>query len=454
MGEGSVLQLTDPIASGQTDDQARQIIADQAARFREALAADGRATKLTQLFDYLVERSADPRAPKEIEIAIAVFGKSAAVDTSQDSTVRAHVYRLRQRLESFNAGVSGARLHIPKGEYRLVLLEDSEGDAGADATDASPVSISTTGEANARRVWTFAAIGAVVSLAAWAMLWAGPGWPGGGARSPVPSLGQSALWRPIAQHPQQPVVAVSDFYMVAEDGPDKQIARLVMHPEIQSPLDLDRYLGQRPLLRETQHDREVYRVPSSIAVAAASTLSLVGAARNDHAVGEIIPVSKLSQNIVDTRNVIYFAPFSQLGKLRSPILAMSSFAPGADFDEIRDRATGAQYRAIGQPGQLPRPASAASTVGYDYGYLTSFRSRAGNQTVVISGIEDAALAQMVHILADRQQLDALARRVSGTAAFEALYQFRTAGGLVFDTRLIAARPLAEPVSAPQATPPS
>jgi len=424
--------LTEPVAEDSFHTPTEQIMAEQSARFREVLATDGRAIKLIQLFDYLVARSSESRAPKEVEIAMSVFDKSADFDTSQDSTVRAYVYRLRQRLEAFNAGAGGARLHIPKGEYRLLLLQAADDTEPGDTPP--PAAMPTS--AGEQRVGMALGAAFVTSALLWLLLW---GWSAGRTQPAVPPLAQSQLWKPIAAHPHSPVIAVSDFYMVAEGGGDGQIARLVMHSGIQSSLDLDTYLGQRPQLYPALHDRDIYRIPSSVAMAAVTTLSLAGDVRQDHAMGDIVPVSKISQDMIDTRNVIYVAPFSQLGKLRSPILPILGYAPGSDFEEIRDTATGQTFRAKTDSATTSSENQAGTAMGYDYGYVASFPGRAGNRTIVIAGIEDAALAQIVRIVADKRQLDAISRRIGPAAAFEALFQFRTVGNLVFEARLINSR---------------
>ncbi|WJT00745.1 hypothetical protein [Novosphingobium humi] len=431
--------LTEPVAEDPFQASTEQTMAEQSARFREVLAIDGRGTKLIQLFDYLVARSSEPRAPKEVEIAMSVFDKSSDFDTSQDSTVRAYIYRLRQRLDAFNAGVRGPRLYIPKGEYRLLLLTT---DNDAEPNDIPPPLPIPAGGQRVR-----IAIGAAFAASAilWLVLW---GWFAGRAETAVSPLAQSQLWKPVAVHSHTPVIAVSDFYMVAEGAGNGQIDRLVMHPAIQSSLDLDAYLGQRPQLYPALHDRDIYRIPSSIAMAAVTTLSLAGQVRQDHAMGNIVPVSKISQEVIDTRNVIYIAPFSQLGKLRSPILPVLGYAPGADFEEIRDTATGQTFRAkmetapaSGANGAVANNRATDNAMGYDYGYIASFPGRAGNRMIVIAGIEDAALVQIVRIVSDRRQLDAITQHIKPAAAFEALFQFRTVGNLVFETRLINSRTL-------------
>ena len=77
--------------------------------------------RLRRMFDYLAERSLAGQSPKEIAIAIDVFGKSPDFDVSQDALVRVYIHKLRKALDEYysSAGGRAAELHIPRGEYRL-----------------------------------------------------------------------------------------------------------------------------------------------------------------------------------------------------------------------------------------------------------------------------------------------------------------------------------------------
>ena len=106
-----------------------------------ASGALGRSRTYAKLLDYLVECSVDGRTPKELEIAVEVFGKGGDFDPNQDSLVRVYMHNLRQKLEQYHAqhgGTDEHRLVIPRGEYRLVVERDAAAQAGADDTPAEP----------------------------------------------------------------------------------------------------------------------------------------------------------------------------------------------------------------------------------------------------------------------------------------------------------------------------
>src|SRR5579862_9182823 len=99
------------------------VIRSEAERLR-ASGVLGEA-RLRRLFDHLVDSTLAGQAPKEIAIAIDVFGKGAVFDVSQDALVRVYVHKLRRALADYYSAPGnghGATLEIPKGEYRLRVI--------------------------------------------------------------------------------------------------------------------------------------------------------------------------------------------------------------------------------------------------------------------------------------------------------------------------------------------
>lgn len=440
---GAFKSLSNQPSSEPFGEDSIALIAEEAARFRAVLLENSRSSTLGNLFDYLLDRVGDARAPKEIEVAIAVFGKSGAFDTSQNSMVRSHMHRLRQRLKKFNADKPSPWLTIPKGEYRLTLSEASE--LGEEEDDHEPVTLARViKHANTKRV---AAIVISINALVWALVFLF-----GSDRQPPSAFAKTDFWNPIVSNGRVPVIATGDFFMVGKSGAEGMVERLVMNPKIQSGAQLSDYLMTHPEQDGTLRDRDIYRVPATEAKAAIAVLKMVSAMHPDAAATEITPVSRISQERIDSSNIIYIQYFSQIGMLRSPILSMSAFVPTDDFDEIKDTVSGEVYRArysAEEDGPNGRPARADS-YGYDFGYLASFPGSSDNHHIVISGIGDVGLSQMVKLVADRRQLDLLAKQSKGADAFEALYQVRTVGGLVFDTKLLVVRPLKMDASKEQA----
>jgi len=94
-----------------------------------ASGALGRSDLLLRLFNFFVDCALAGRVPKEIEVALDVFGKRADFDVAQDAMVRVYIHKLRRKLDEYYAGPGKddeERLIIPKGQYRFILQSHAE----------------------------------------------------------------------------------------------------------------------------------------------------------------------------------------------------------------------------------------------------------------------------------------------------------------------------------------
>jgi len=76
----------------------------------------------SNLLSYLTQSTLSKKIPKEITIAIDIFGKDSSFNSNKDSTVRHHILMLRDKLDSYykNEGKEDKfRLIIPKGHYEI-----------------------------------------------------------------------------------------------------------------------------------------------------------------------------------------------------------------------------------------------------------------------------------------------------------------------------------------------
>src|SRR5262245_66442948 len=114
-----------------------EVLREQAASIVRS-GALGRSRSYARLLEFLVECARSGRTPKELEIAIEVFGKGADFDPSQDSMVRVYAHNLRQKLEHYYATEGRAdtrQLTLARGEYRISL---TAADAKEPAVEAAP----------------------------------------------------------------------------------------------------------------------------------------------------------------------------------------------------------------------------------------------------------------------------------------------------------------------------
>src|SRR5580698_2643656 len=111
--------MSNPLSAAVTPDADATL--KQAAERIQLAGALGES-RVRRLFDYLLATSLAGQSPKEIAIAMDVFGKGADFDVGNDALVRVYIHKLRKALDEFysSSNADGAEtIHIPRGEYRL-----------------------------------------------------------------------------------------------------------------------------------------------------------------------------------------------------------------------------------------------------------------------------------------------------------------------------------------------
>lgn len=107
-----------------TDEKKRTVVQSilQSQEFRDASIHK-------TLLSYLVDSTLSNEIPKEITIAMDVFGKDSRFNSNKDSTVRYHVHVLRNKLNKYyeNEGKEDKiRLMIPKGHYEIKFVSSGD----------------------------------------------------------------------------------------------------------------------------------------------------------------------------------------------------------------------------------------------------------------------------------------------------------------------------------------
>jgi len=408
------------------NDQSASAMAIEVRRFRAVLEAESRTMTLLHLFEYLLEHSTEARAPKEIEIALAVFGKNSGFDTSQDSVVRVQVYRLRTRLERYYSDRSGPRLVIPKGQYRIILI-----DSPAALEDGAPAR-------HGGLFWRYTAAGVALNAILWGCFLV--------IKQPSQAVAKAApagFWRPIALAKRPPLVVAGDSYLMVQSDDGTDIRRMIMRTNVQSELDMDRYIAKRPSGYQKLHNLYLNYMSTNTAAAVWNVLSEISDMRRDNAVPDVTPVSRLSQQRINTNDILYLGRIDEMGALRPLLSDLSSLKFDTVSGTITDRKSGRRF-APKTLALLEDDAGdgAGSASGVDYGYIASFPGSSGNKIFIIAGVQDTAFPQMIKVLSDSTQLEHLARQTGKAGAFEALYQVQSYGNLRFEAKLLFVRPVA------------
>jgi hypothetical protein len=384
-----------------------------AERFR-ATGLLGKPGMLGRLFEYLLERSIAGTPPKEIEIAIDVFGKDPSFAVAQDSTVRVYVHKLRRKLEEFHAQAGrddAAHLVLPKGEYRIVI-EGHDAPAAEITEQPLPPELEQRSRFRVQNALA-AAAGCFLLLCAGLLGFnLRPGTP----VSELDTVRGSPVWARLLDDDRPIIVVVGDYYIFGETDPRSgAVKRMVREFSINSARELEEQLQSDPQLNGRYEDLDLAYLPTSTAFAMRDVLTTLAAPGQPQQRVQIVLASNLTTDMLRTSHVIYIGYISGMRQLQELAFQHSRLSVGSSFDELIDKRTGERY--VSQAGQLPE----AGTMYRDYGFFSSFPGPTGNRFVVIAGTRDVAVMETAQALTRAWPLAELTRSTQ-SESFEALYE--------------------------------
>ena len=416
-----------------------------------ASGALGRSELMRRLFDFLVACSLAGKTPKEIELAIEVFGKDARFEATQDALVRVYIYKLRRKLENYYAGPGAkesGQLLVPRGEYRLAYLEAAQS-APLASEPNEPASQSPDDAADqahlpapiARRAqWrSIAAIGVAALLAINAVLWFALA-----HRAPwteeLRAVRASTVWRELASDDKPVTIAVGDYYIFGElgasdDAHPQAVQRLVREFEINSRRELESHVKNHPQFADRYMDVGLRYLPVSTAFALRDVVRLLESGDKSPQQVRVLLASDLTPELIRTTHVVYIGLLSGMSMLRDIAFAGSKFEIGASYDELIDRQTRTPY--ISQVSA----AMQTNSLYRDYGYFATFAGPTGCRIVILAGARDAALMHTANMASRAESLRELAARTHGARDVEALYAVEGMDQINLDGHLIVAAAL-------------
>jgi hypothetical protein len=386
-------------------------LAAAAERFR-ASGLLGKPGSLSRLFDFLLSRTLAGEAPKEIEIALEVFGKSPTFDVSQDAVVRVYVHKLRRRLEDFYArpnAPTAARLAIPKGEYRIVL-ERPVIEAPATIASAPAVIVPPAPAQSAGRRWLLPTLALLAGLVIGALIVLLAMRSGGEAD--LRAVRASPVWAPLLDDDLPITIVVGDYYLLGETDEAGGVRRLVREFFINSHSDFLDHAELDPQLMQKYRNLNLTYLPTSSAFALQEVAPILGRNKRVH----VTMMSSLDVNLLKTSHVVYVGFISGLGMLGDSVFAASRVSPGGSFDELVDSKTNATYLSTAMPLQ------GASSSYRDYGYFSTFEGPAGNRVIIIAGTRDTGVQQTAEAVSDQATLAELTTKAGSATSFESLYE--------------------------------
>jgi hypothetical protein len=378
--------------------------------------------RLRQLFDYLVTQSLAAQSPKEIAIAIDVFGKDADFDVSQDALVRVYIHKLRKALDDFYASARGAAhgqaLRIPRGEYRLKL--------------SMPLSASEPRKALRVRP-RIAVLGAVGLLTLAILIGFGVAWLKT-QRSDLDRVRASPIWSAMIQDDRPIMIVVGDYYLIGETDNSLEVKRLIREYSVNSKSDLDNFIAQHPELADRYMDVGVRYLPIAAASALRDVVAVL-APENRRIV--VTRMSDVEASSLKSSDIVYIGYLSGMGMLQDLIFSGSRFAVGESFDEVIDKQTRQTY--ISQTSsQIMGPASPSGRVTpyHDYGLFAKFLGPGGNSIIVLSGTRDEGVQQTAEAFTSLPKLQEFARQADVTLPLEALLEVSAFDGVNLSGKML------------------
>ena len=381
-------------------------------------------SKLRQLFDYLVDRSLAGESPKEIAIAVDVFGKQGDFDVAQDALVRVYIHKLRKALSNFYASPEGASsnlsLQMPRGEYRLKL-------------STTPPAIAPELAGGYRGYRGRPALAAAVSFGVVVLLVLGAVW----LRRPRSELDQvraSPIWSPILADDRPIMIVVGDYYLIGESDASMEVTRLIREYSINSKSDFDDYIERHPEVADRYVDVGLRYLPVAAAAAIRDVTAVLAPANQRIVVRQM---SDIEPDSLKSADIIYIGYLSGMGMMQELVFADSRFSVGESYDEVIDKQT--QHSYISQTGSqfLGQSAPFLKEKSYhDYGLFMKFRGPGGNSIIVISGTRDEGVQQTSETFTKAIKLHEVAQKANLAKPTEALLEVGAFDGVNLSGKLL------------------
>ncbi len=403
----------------------------------------GRSELMQRLFDFLVACSLADKAPKEIEIAIDVFGKDARFEVTRDAMVRVYMHKLRRKLEDYYAGPGredNGRLTIPRGEYRLVFSENA---AESTSESVEPIALESLPDEIEQTppprktprsfVWGYVAAAAIIVLLAANLL----AWLSDTGHRELRTVRNHPVWQEMVNDDQPIYIVLGDYYIFGELDPHSEtnpesVRRLVREFNINSRNDLDQLLKDRPELDHRYMDLALNYLPISSAFALHNIVPLLEPNKKNPNQVQVILASDLTPAMIRSSHIVYIGLISGMGILRDIAFAGSQFKIGDTYDELIDRKTNQIY--VSQSSVAVND----NTRYRDYGYFATFAGPNNNRILILAGTRDVALMHTAEAVSHSESLRTLVNKAGAQENFEALYAVDAIDRMNLDGQLLLA----------------
>jgi len=271
-------------------------------------SAEFKNSKTNQrLLVYLYKYIDSDEIPREIDIAIDIFNKDKTYNPNIDSLVRSHMYALRKKLEKYylTHGVNDEiRFVIPKGRYELQTTVHK-------TQHASPYRSKIS-----RVVFAMFAL----LLLAIAIHFYQDYVKNVSTQEIIQVSADNQIWSDFIDSQNPTLLALGDYFIFWEKRKYTQGDRKIRDGAINSVEDLEKFKKEYPEYAKSIQDN----IGSYITPSLLEAVPVLYPYFTYHSKAlTIIPASYLSQEIIDTHNIIFIGPYKTLYTLNEKLKKLS-----------------------------------------------------------------------------------------------------------------------------------
>jgi hypothetical protein len=374
----------------------------------------GKSDAGRRLLAYLLERSLRNDTPKEIEIAVDVFGKGATFNAAEESLVRVAVRTLRQKLAEYYAAAGsddGFQFVIPKGGYRLTVAPVQANTRPIESAQEGGAVPPTRSARRGKWPFRWAAGVLAVSLLANVLLWhERPPFPADPERERVQG---SPVWADMVASRRPLTIVLGDLFMFTQLDSRTGRTLTVRDSQINSSEELRAFLASNPAFAAERGQRYVSMVQKTAAIGMAAILQIVD--RPGRHIDVTVRDDLQTEQILNN-DIIYVGPLTGLGPLFGYYQSRSRYRYHAADSTLMDIDA---HKAFSPQGVL-------SAERVDYALAAKFLGPNGNHIMVLTaGVRNAGVLEVVRTVTSSEGLSRLETRLRATPgalpdSFEAL----------------------------------
>ncbi len=379
--------------------------------------------------------------PKEIDIALDVFGKDKSFDVHEDSIVRVYVHSLRGKLDEYYRHVGQndeLKIDIPKGGYRVVaILQKSLEEPAAEAAPPSPM-VSKVPRRGGPPLLLYGFVGVILLVSILGNIYFGL------LQTPhAPNVADKAAdtfpWRALVRDNKPITIVLGDLYFYSEMDPELGRMRFIGDVPVNSRESLRRFLTEHPDRVALMGGPDTTLLTKGTAYGLAAIIPILHGHR-----GEVKPtiLDELDLDVIRKDDVIYIGPLHRLGPLAALYNSLSRY----DYDRPKNRLTDRKT------GKVMEARDPMSREGVDYGLFAEFRGPDGNRIMIFTSVaSDIGLLQIVRSMTSKTELEHIRQMLiaQGDAkpdSFEALFSATGYDRTDLSAKIVEVHPLDLPAA--------